>query len=115
MIVNDAPLSSALPRISSTLITTAIFTNFAPRIAATDSLQGILADSRIRYYPPPSQEGINENTKGVFTINTKDDKIIMLSIIGVMFLTAALNLGLFLAAFFYLLFPEDTEEKDEKK
>ncbi|OZC04946.1 hypothetical protein X798_08064 [Onchocerca flexuosa] len=79
-----------------------------------DSLQGILADSRIRYHPSPNQEGTDENANGAFTINNKADKITMFSIIGAMFLTAALNLSLFLAAFFYLLFPKDAEEKDEK-
>lgn len=43
------------------------------------------------------------------------DKITMYVIIGVMFLTAAVNLTLFLATLLHYLFPEDKGEKDEKK
>lgn len=43
------------------------------------------------------------------------DKITIYFIVGAMFLTATANLGLFLATLLHYLFPEDEEERDEKK
>ncbi|KAM3719043.1 Pre-mRNA-splicing factor [Dirofilaria immitis] len=84
--------------ISSTLITTTVFRSVALRSDATDFLKDISADSipGIYYHPSSKQERINENkisARGLFTINTKIDKIIMYSVIGAMLLTAAVNLG----------------------
>ncbi|KAL3994784.1 hypothetical protein ACH3XW_23145 [Acanthocheilonema viteae] len=68
-------------------------------------------------HSPPIQKQKSENaptTNNFFAIQSKTDKITMYFIVGTIFLTAAANLGLFLATLFNYLLPED-EEKDEKK
>ncbi|VDK71719.1 unnamed protein product [Litomosoides sigmodontis] len=65
--------------------------------------------------PHPPSIQLRKSARNFFTVQSKADKITIYFVVGVMFLTAAVNLALFLATLLHYLFPEDEGEKDEKK